>query len=167
MKRGVVFLWLLNDHIGVSGVVGWHKCHMPKKKELFLKSVSSLSGLTLFWRLHTISWNFLWPSTPPENLCHSRFFSFDLSKLEWQSLKSHLITLVHLQQPIMLPTCWKRPSQWEDWCMQKGGSMWCMNWTGAWTTPKQHTLTHTHFKTLTHFHPLYVRGASSLGFSRY
>jgi len=27
--------------------------------------------------------------------------------------------------------------------------------------------THTHFKTLTHFHPLYVCDASSLGFSRY
>jgi len=55
--------------------------------------------------------------------------------------------------------------RWEDQCTWKGGSVRCVDWTGAWTTPKQHT--HTHFKTLTHLHPLYVCGASSLGFSRY
>jgi len=57
---------------------------------------------------------------------------------------------------------------WEDQCTQKGGSVQCVDWTGVWTTPKQHT--HTHFKTfktLIHFHPLYVCSASSLGFSRY
>jgi len=48
--------------------------------------------------------------------------------------------------------------------VERGGSVRHVDWTGAWTTPKQHT--HT-LKTLTHFHPLYVRGASSSGFSRY
>jgi len=56
-------------------------------------------------------------------------------------------------------------NQWEVWCTRKGGSVRRVDWTGAWTTPKQHT--HTLLKTLTHFHPLYVRGASSSGFSRY
>jgi len=60
---------------------------------------------------------------------------------------------------------WEATSQWEDRCMWKGGSVRCVDWTAAWTTPKQHT--HTHFKTLTHLHPLYMCGASSSGFSRY
>ena len=39
---------------------------------------------------------------------------------------------------------WMTPSLdewWEDQCTRKGGSMRCVNWTGAWTTPKQHTHT--------------------------
>jgi len=71
-----------------------------------------------------------------------------------------------LLTPIIL-ACSKRECEgcWEDRCTWKGGSVRRVDWTGAWTTPKQQT--HTHFKTLTHFHPLYVHGASSSGFSRY
>ena len=31
--------------------------------------------------------------------------------------------------------------QWEDRCTRKGGSVRRVDWTGAWTTPKQHTHT--------------------------
>ena len=41
--------------------------------------------------------------------------------------------------------------QWEDRCTQKGGSMRHVDWTGAWTTPKQHT--HTHFQNLNTLSP--------------
>jgi len=47
----------------------------------------------------------------------------------------------------------------------KGGA--CDTWTEQVREPHLNN-THTHtLKTLTHFHPLYVRGASSSGFSRY
>jgi len=42
-------------------------------------------------------------------------------------------------------------AQWEDQCTWKGGSMRRMDWTGAWTTPKQHT--HTHFQNLNTLSP--------------
>ena len=32
-------------------------------------------------------------------------------------------------------------SPWEDRCTRKGGSVRRVDWTGAWTTPKQHTHT--------------------------
>ena len=47
----------------------------------------------------------------------------------------------------------------------KGGA--CDAWTEQVHEPHLNN-THTHtFKTLTHFHPLYMRGALSSGFSRY
>jgi len=42
----------------------------------------------------------------------------------------------------------------------------CDAWTEQVCEPHLNN-THTHFKTLTHLHPLYVHSASSLGFSRY
>ena len=43
---------------------------------------------------------------------------------------------------------WRR---WEDQCTRKEGSVRRVDWTGAWTTPKQHT--HTHFKNLNTLSP--------------
>ena len=51
---------------------------------------------------------------------------------------------------------------WEDHDTREWEIMWRAIWTGAWTTPKQHT--HTNLK---YDHPLYVHGTSSSGFSRY
>ena len=42
----------------------------------------------------------------------------------------------------------------------------CDVWTEQVREPHLNN-THTHFKTLTHLHPLYMPGASSSGFSRY
>ena len=60
-------------------------------------------------------------------------------------IAEHLLNLYRLEvldgTPLKGSFSMRWLQHWEDQCMQEWGNVRCANWTGAWTTPKQHTHT--------------------------